>query len=138
MTEVRKYGHQLSLLLQDHRGVIEEDCLDQALLVAVSVNNSSAVGKLIVKGVDNILDALNLSMVQERHQIRGLLLLAIAALDGSCELVLKLFGEEIRVPEELEVSCTFLATYHHLLQVCSQFHVLIAKAKGVSKYFDKS
>ena len=107
MTEVRKYGRQLSLLLQEHTDDLEEDCLDQALLIAISADNSLAVEKLVLKGVGNILDALNLSMVQEKHHIRGLLLLVIAAVDGSHELTLKLFGEDARIPEEFEVSRTF-------------------------------
>ena len=107
MTEARKYGRQLSLLLQQHIDDIEDDCIEQALLLAISTGNSLAVEKLIVRGVDNILDALNLSMVQERHHIRGLLLLVIAAVDGSHKLTLKLFGEDAHIPEEFEVSRMF-------------------------------
>lgn len=136
MTEVRKYGRQLSMLLQEHVDDVEEDCLEQALLIAISANNSVAVEKLIMKGVDNILDALNLSMVQERHQIRGLLLLVIAAVDGNRELTLKLFGEDVHIPEEFEVSCTFFCykqleyTLLHLINYCkSQLHQLIAKTR---------
>lgn len=132
MAEVRKYGRHLSMLLQEHVDNIEEDCLDQALLIAVNVNNSSAVAKLVMRGVDNILDALKLSTMQGRHQIRGFLLLVIAAADGSRELVLKLFGEEIQTSDELQVSCDFISLYnigHFQLgdsnNVEYQFHFLI-------------
>ena len=91
--EVRTNGEHLTELLRVRVEDLQDDCLQRALRVAVEVGNHYSVGKLIVKGADNIMEALKLAKEQKQHHVRAMLLLVIAAAEGNRDLVLKLFGD---------------------------------------------
>ncbi len=72
---------------------LEPDSLKWALTAAVNKDNHFNVGKLIVKGADNIDDCLRLAKENRKPHARAMLLLVKATLEGNKNLVLKLFGE---------------------------------------------
>ena len=90
---MRTNGEHLTELLRVRVEDLQDDCLQRALRVAVEVGNHYSVGKLIVKGADNIMEALKLAKEQKQHHVRAMLLLVIAAAEGNRDLVLKLFGD---------------------------------------------
>ena len=62
-------------------------------MAAVDNDNHYNVGKLIVKGADEIKKALKKSVDDKKPQARAMLLLVHAAMEGNRNLVLCLFGE---------------------------------------------
>ncbi len=72
---------------------LEPDCLKRALRAAVDNDNHFNVGKLIVKGADNVDECLKLAKDDRKPHARAMLLLVKAAQDGNRSLVLKLFGD---------------------------------------------
>ena len=91
--EVVTNGDNLTELLRFNADQLEPDCLKRALLAAVEKDNHFNVGKLIVKGADNIDDCLKRSKEDKKPHARAMLLLVKAAQGGNRNLVLKLFGE---------------------------------------------
>ena len=85
-------GDNLTELLQFNTDQLEPDCLKRALRAAVLNDNPINVGKLIVKGADNIDECLKLSKDNRKPHARAMLLLVKSARDGNCILVLKLFN----------------------------------------------
>lgn len=105
---MRTNGDHLTELLRVRVDDLQDDCLQRALRVAVEVGNHYSVGKLIVKGADNIMEALKLAKEQKQHQVRAMLLLVIAAAEGNRELVLKLFGDYTSKVSQVRVLYAFL------------------------------
>ena len=71
---------------------MEANCLERALIAAVENGNHLNVGKLVVRGAQNIDEALELSARLKKHKARAILLLVKAAQLNDKDLVLKLFG----------------------------------------------
>ena len=91
---MRTHGEHLIELLRVRVEDLQDDCLQRALCIAVEVGNHHSAGKLIIKGADNIMEALKLAKEQKQHHVRALLLLVIAAAEGNRDLVLKLSGDD--------------------------------------------
>ena len=93
--EVKTNSYNLTELLQVPSDQLEPNCLNQALEAAVNNDNHVNIGKLILKGADNIEDCLRQSRDHLKPHARAMLLLVKAAMQGNRNLVLKLFGESI-------------------------------------------
>ena len=93
--EVKTNGYNLTQLLQVPSDQLEPNCLNQALEAAVNNDNHVNIGKLILKGADNIEDCLRQSRDHHKPHARAMLLLVKAAIQGDRNLVLKLFGESV-------------------------------------------
>ena len=86
-------GDNLTELLRFNADQLEPNCLNRALIAAVNNDNHFNVGKLIVKGANNIDECLKKSREDHKPHARAMLLLVMAAMEGNRNLVLKLFGE---------------------------------------------
>ena len=86
-------GDNLTELLRFDADQLEPDTLNRALIAAVEKDNHINIGKLIVKGADNIEDCLKRSKDDKKPHARAMLLLVKAAQEGNRNLVLKVFGE---------------------------------------------
>ena len=93
--EVKTNGYNLSELLQVPSDQLDPNCLNRALEAAVNNDNHVNIGKLIIKGADNIEDCLRQSRDHLKPHARAMLLLVKAAMQGDRNLVLKLFGEPV-------------------------------------------
>ena len=91
--EVETNGDGLTELLRFNTDQLEPHCLNTALTAAVRNDNHYNVGKLIVKGADEIKKALRQSVEDKKPNARAMLLLVHAAMEGNRNLVLRLFGE---------------------------------------------
>jgi ankyrin repeat protein len=91
--EVETNGDGLTELLRFNTDQLEPHCLNTALTAAVRNDNHYNVGKLIVKGADEIKKALRQSVEEKKPNARAMLLLVHAAMEGNRNLVLRLFGE---------------------------------------------
>jgi len=80
-------------LLRFNTDQLEPNCLNRALVAAVSNDNHFNVGELIVKGANNVEECLKKSQDDRKPHARAMLLLVKAAMEGNHNLVLKLFGE---------------------------------------------
>lgn len=93
--EVKTNGYNLTELLQVPIDQLEPNCLNRALEAAVNNDNHLNIGKLILKGVNNIEDCLRQSRDHLKPHARAMLLLVKAAMQGDRNLVRKLFGEPV-------------------------------------------
>ena len=93
--EVKTNSYNLTELLQVPSDQLEPNCLNRALAAAVNNDNHFNIGKLIIKGADNIEDCLRQSRDHHKPHARAMLLLVKAAMQGDKNLVLKLFGESV-------------------------------------------
>ena len=91
--EVETNGDNLTELLRFNADQLEPNCLNRALIAAVHNDNHFNVGKLIVKGANNVEECLRKSRDDRKPHARAMLLLVKAAVEGNRNLVLKLFGE---------------------------------------------
>ena len=91
--EVETNGNKLTELLRFNTDQLEPNCLNRALVAAVSNDNHFNVGTLSVKGANNVEECLRKSRDDHKPHARAMLLLVKAAMEGNCSLVLKLFGE---------------------------------------------
>ena len=105
MNEVRNDGENLTELLKDGADQLEPNCLNEALIAAVENDNHQNVGKLIVKGANNISEALQLSVQKKKVYACAMLMLVSAAMDGNCNLIRQLF-DEIRIEEQPCQECS--------------------------------
>ena len=94
--EVRGNGPKINELLKTPLNLLEDDCIDQALLVAVENGSCSSVGKLILRGATNIDPALEESRRLQHVLVTAFLLVIKAAMTDDRVLVLKLYGEHTR------------------------------------------
>ena len=97
--EVETNGGNLTDLLRFNTEQLEPNCLNTALTAAVVNDNHYNVGKLIVKGADEVKKALKQSVEHKKPHARAMLLLVHAAMEGNRNLVLKLFGEPTSGPD---------------------------------------
>ena len=102
--EVRINGSRLNELLKVPLNKLEGNCLNQALLTAVESSNTSAVGKLILRGAKNVDEALTKSRSLKKCIITAALLTIKAAMENDKALILKLFGEHME--EETKIALT--------------------------------
>ena len=72
---------------------LEPNCLNRALHAAIRNDNHINVGTLIVKGADQISEAIKTAEEERKPHARAMLLLVKAAMSGNRNLVLQLFGE---------------------------------------------
>ena len=93
--EVKTNGNNLTELLQVPSDQLEPNSLNQALEAAVNNDNPVNIGKLILKGANNIEDCLRQSRDHLKPHARAMLLLVKAAMQGDRNIVLKLFGEPV-------------------------------------------
>ena len=93
--EVETNGDKLTELLRFNIDQLEPNCLNRALVAAVSNDNHFNVGKLIVKGANNVEECLRKSRDDHKPHARAMLLLVMAAMEGNHNLVLKLFGKPV-------------------------------------------
>ena len=97
--EVKRNGNDLTGLLQAGVNQLEPNCLNEALIAAVHNDHHHNVGKLIVRGASNIIEALKLSVNEKKACASAMLMLVYAAMEGNCNLIRQLFGE-IKIEEQ--------------------------------------
>ena len=97
-------GDNLTELLRLSADQLEPNCLNRALEAAVVNDNYFSVGKLIVKGANNLQECLELASKPADHKprARAMLLLVKASQEGDRNLILKLFGEHSHGPNIAE------------------------------------
>ena len=93
--EVRLKGPNLNELLQTPLNLLEDNCINEALLAAVDSGSPSNAGKLILYGATNIDEALAKSRKEKQHAVTAALLIIKAAMENDKILVLKLYGENV-------------------------------------------
>ena len=91
--EVRTNGPKINELLKTPLDLLEDDCINQALLVAVENGSCSNAGKMLLRGATNIDQALEESRRLQQILITASLLVIKAAMENDRTLVLKLYGE---------------------------------------------
>ena len=87
---MRIKGPNLIKLLKTKLNLLEDDCINKALLVAVESGSPSNAGKLILRGATNIDDALAKSRKEKQYAVTAALLIIRAAIENDRILVLKL------------------------------------------------
>ena len=100
--EVETDGSRLTELLQQESEQLEEDCLPRALKAATLKDNPSSIGKLIVKGANNIDECIDIAICEGLHQSRAMLLLVKAAITGNKSIIQKLFGDAVTNSSSLD------------------------------------
>ena len=93
--EVKIKGPNLNELLKTPLNLLEDNCINHALLAAVESGSPSNVGKLILRGATNIDEALAKSRKEKQHAVTATLLIIEAAIENDKILVLKLYGENV-------------------------------------------
>ena len=101
---MRINGPKLNELLKLPLRLLEDNCINQALLAAVESGKPSSVGKLILRGATNVDEALAMSRNLRQHAVTAKLLVIKAAMMNDKILVLKLCGENVK--EETKVPLT--------------------------------
>ena len=91
--EVKTNGPKINELLKTPLSLLEDDCINQALLAAVENGSCSNAGKLILRGATNIDKALEESRRLQQVLVTAALLVIKAAMINDRALVLKLYGE---------------------------------------------
>ena len=86
-------GPKINELLKTPLNLLEDDCINQALLAAVESGSCSNAGKLILRGATNIDKALEESRRLQQILVTAALLVVKAAMSNDRALVLKLYGE---------------------------------------------
>ena len=76
--------------------LLEDDCINTALLVAVETGSPNNSGKLILHGATNIDEALAKSHNEKQYAITAALLIIKAAIKNDRILVLKLYNENVQ------------------------------------------
>ena len=93
--EVESGGDKLNVtaLLRCNADQLEPNCLNRALVAAVKNDDHFNVGKLVVKGANNLEECLQMSKDERKPHARAMLLMVKAAMEGNQALIRKLFGE---------------------------------------------
>ena len=89
-------GPMLNELLKKPLNLLEDDCINNALLAAVESGSPSNACKLILHGATNIDDALAKSRKEKQYAVTAALLINKAAIENDRILVLKLYGENVQ------------------------------------------
>ena len=92
---MRIKGPNLNELLKTPLNLLEDNCINQALLAAVDSGSPSNAGKLILRGATNIDEALAKSRKVKQYAVTAALLIIKAAMENDKILVLKLYGENV-------------------------------------------
>ena len=93
---MRNKGPNLNELLKTPLNLLEDNCLNSALIAAVESGSPSNAGKLILRGATNVDEALTTSRKLKSHTVTAALLIIKAAIVNDKILVLKLYGEDIQ------------------------------------------
>ena len=91
--EVRTNGPNINELLKTPLDQLEDDCINQALLIAVENGSCSNAGKLLLRGATNIDQALEESRRLQQILVTASLLVIKAAMKNDHALLMKLYGE---------------------------------------------
>ena len=93
--EVESGGDKLNVtaLLRCNADQLEPNCLNRALVAAVKNDDHFNVGKLVVKGANNLEECLQMSKDERKPHARAMLLMVKAAMEGNQALIWKIFGE---------------------------------------------
>ena len=92
---MRIKGPNLNELLKTPLNLLEDNCIDQALLAAVDSGSLCNAEKLILCGAGNIDEALTKSRKEKQYTVTAALLIIKTAIENDKILVLKLYGENI-------------------------------------------
>jgi len=84
-------GVDIKVLLNTPLSQLESDCLNRALIAAVNTNNPILVGELVLRGADNVKDALIYSKSERKIQSTAMLLLLVAVTTDDNFLLTQLF-----------------------------------------------
>ena len=96
---MRIKGPKLSELLGTPFELLEDECINYALLAAVDSGSPSNVSKVVLCGATNIDEALERSRELQHHEVTATLLIIKAAMENDRILVLKLYGENVQGQE---------------------------------------
>ena len=138
--EVRIKGPRLSELLITPLELLEDECINCALLAAVESDSPSNTGKLILHGATNIDEALEKSRKLHHHEVTAVLLITKAAMENDKTLVLRIYGEniqgqEIKIPfteeddlDELRVAMhSYKIEIRQLIEICKKYDCSVVK-----------
>ena len=89
-------GPMLNELLKRPRNLLEDDCINNALLAAVESGSPNNASKLILHGATNTDIALAKSREEKQYAVTAALLIIKAAMENDKILVLKLYGENVQ------------------------------------------
>ena len=92
--EVETNGENLNEYLWNTPTSLEPDCLNRALMAATRNDNNINIGKLVVKGADNLDECLAFAVKENKPHARAMLLLIMAASSGNSTMVQILFGDK--------------------------------------------
>ena len=90
-TSSKSKGVDIKVLLNTPLSQLESDCLNRALIAAVNTNNPILVGELVLRGADNVKDALIYSKKERKVQSTAMLLLLVAVTTDDNFLLTQLF-----------------------------------------------
>ena len=93
--EAENDGDNLTGLLRTNFDSLEPNCLNRALVAATHNDNHMNIGKLVVKGANNLSECLELAQRENKPHARAMLLLIKAASNGDMNIVKMLFGEVV-------------------------------------------
>ena len=94
--EARINGPNLSELLKTPHKLLEDNCLNSALLAVVESGSPCNVGKLILHGATNMELALAESRNLRQHAVTAALLMIKAAMVNDRIIILQLYGESVK------------------------------------------
>lgn len=100
--EVETNGDKLTELLRNGADQLEPNCLNRALIAATRNDNHHNIGKLIVKGADNLEECMDIAIRERKPQSRAMLLLVKAGITGNKSIIQKLFGDPVSNPQSLD------------------------------------
>ena len=86
-------------MLRNNTDQLEPNCLNRALMAATQNDNHFNIGKLVVKGANNLESCLEFAQKENKPHARAMLLLIKAAFTGNKAIVQKLFGETMDKPD---------------------------------------
>ena len=98
--EVENDGAKLLELEEEFLNELEQSNLDRILLAATHNNNHSCIGRLFVKGAQNLEKCLEVARSHIKPQAYAILLLIKASLEGDSQMVEKLFMKSENTSEE--------------------------------------
>ena len=96
---MRNEGPNVNELLKRPLELLDDDCMNYALLAAVESGSPSNTGKIILLGATNIDEALEKSRELQQHKVTAALLIFKAAMENDRNLVLMLYDENIQGQE---------------------------------------
>ena len=101
---MRIKGPNLNELLKTPLNLLEDNCINQALLAAVDSGSPNNAGKLILHGATNIDEALAKSRKEKQYAVTAALLIIKAAIENDKILVLKLYGKNVNADTKIPLT----------------------------------